>query len=76
MTLAGCLGFAKPPSREDAVERCVLKEKDKQSGRNDAEENDGVNQVVHFVALGKVRCGGGTAAMTAAAKPFGIKLAT
>jgi len=51
--------LTKPPSGEDTVQLRFLEEKDEQSGRRDAEENDGVDEVVHLVAIGKMRLAGG-----------------
>ena len=53
-----------------------LEEKDEQSGRRDAEENDGVDEAVHLGAIGKIGSLAAAAAITAAARPLGIKLAT
>ena len=46
-------------SREDAAQSRFLKEKDEQCGRRDAEENDGINQVIDEVSAWKIRLTGG-----------------
>ena len=52
--------LTKPPSGEDTVQWRFLEEKDEQSGRRDAVEDDGVDEILDIVAMGKIRLAGGS----------------